>query len=226
MQPDPSTLRSRLADATLMLVFTPELCTEPLAALAAAAPHVDVVQVRPKAPGERDALTDARAAHDWCRAVLAGVADMERAPLVLVNDRVDVARVLWPEGLAGVHVGQDDCPAEVAREVLGDGPLIGLSTHTSAEVALSIDQPVDYLGFGPVHATDTKGYAAGQGADRAWLAATAATVPLFPIGGIDATRAPELAQVGRAAVGSAILCAPDPAAAARELRAALAEDAY
>jgi thiamine-phosphate pyrophosphorylase len=79
------------------------------------------------------------------------------------------------------------------------------------------------LGFGPIHATATKGYAHGLGAEMAWIAAQSSNLPIVPIGGIDAHNANELARVGRVCVGSAILAAPDPAAAARALREALDE---
>lgn len=223
MRPDPSHLRERLAAARLLLLFTPEACGErdPLAVLEAALAAVDVVQVRPKPLAAR-APCEARATHDWTVRVL----DLLRAHgscdvLVMVDDRVDVARALWERGCAGVHVGADDTPPAVARAFLGAAPLIGLSTHASEDVIASEDDPLDYLGFGPVHPTGTKGYERGLGAEAAWIAAQASTRPLFPIGGIALENAGELVRVGRAAVASAILAAPDPARAARELRALL-----
>ncbi len=229
---DPDELRARLAGARVMLVFTPHLCgeREPLDVLAQVLPCVDLVQVRPKEPdagldvaggAPPRAVTSAREAHDWCVRVLELVGT---AAPVLVNDRVDVAAALREVGCAGVHVGADDCPPEVARDVLGPAPLVGLSTHSLRDVGAAPTPPVDYLGFGPVRATDTKGYARGLGADAAWLAAGAAAVPVFAIGGIGAPEAQDLAPRGRVAVGSALLAAPDPARAARELRDLLTTD--
>ncbi len=212
-------LRTRLAQARLMLLFTPELCPagqDPLDVLARALPHLDAIQVRVKDP--ELGTTQARASTDWSRRVLALCAEARSDVLVLVNDRPDVAATLASEGLAGVHLGQDDTPPGLARDLLGPDALIGLSTHTAADVTRAEELSVDYLGFGPVHATVTKGYARGLGAEAAWIAARASTLPVFPIGGIDATNASELAEVGRAAVSRAILCAEDPGAAARELR--------
>lgn len=225
-------LRRRLAAARLYLVFTPEIVTggDPLAALEAALPHVDLVQVRPKAPepgldplrpATKPATSDARAVHEWTLKVLERCEKSRSEALVLVNDRVDVARTLLERGVAGVHVGQDDTPPRVARELLGSAALIGLSTHSAAQVVLALDEPVDYLGFGPVRATATKGYARGLGSEAAWIASQAATIPVFPIGGIGLAEAADLAEIGRAAVSSAILNAADPAAAAQALRAAL-----
>jgi thiamine-phosphate pyrophosphorylase len=141
--------------------------------------------------------------------------------LVMVDDRVDVAAALKSAGCAGVHVGQDDCPVAIARDVLGPGALIGLSTHTLQQVADAEDAAVDYLGFGPIQATATKGYAAGLGPEAVWIASQASARPVFAIGGITLENAGEIARVGRAAVASAILGADDPARAAREMRALL-----
>lgn len=225
-------LRRRLADARLYLVFTPEIVTagDALAVLEAALPHVDLVQVRPKPPevgldparpALKPATSDARVVHEWTLKVLELCKLKRSEALVIVNDRVDVARSLLERGVAGVHVGQEDTPPRIARELLGTSALVGLSTHTSAQVVAALDEPVDYLGFGPVRATATKGYERGLGAEKAWIASLAATVPVFPIGGIGLAEAAELAEVGRAAVSSAILNAPDPAAAALALRDAL-----
>lgn len=218
--------RARLGAARLYLLFTPHLCTgrDALEVLEALLPEVDLVQVRVKAPGA--ARSEALETFAWTERVLERCARLgERAPPVLVNDRVDVARALLERGCAGVHLGQDDAPPRVARELLGDGALIGLSTHDAGQVARALEEPLDYLGFGPVHATATKGYGGGLGSEAAWIASQASHLPLFPIGGIDARNAGELEDVGRAAVGSALLAAGDPARAARELRALLCGDA-
>ncbi|MCZ6596617.1 MAG: thiamine phosphate synthase [Planctomycetota bacterium] len=196
-----------------MLVFTPEICGEgrdPLAVLAAALPSIDLVQVRVKS-----GAADLRR---WTLDVLEVVDAMGGRVPVIVNDRVDVAATLIERGVAGVHLGDRDLPVEEARELLGPELLVGLSTHSPADVARAARLPVDYLGFGPIHPTPTKGYERGLGAEAAWVASTGAPCPLFPIGGIDETNASELQPVGRAAVAAAILAADDPARAAASLR--------
>lgn len=210
--------RERLAGARLMLLFTPELCArerDPLTALAQALPHVDVVQVRVKESGL--GLAPARATLDWCLRVLELRERIAPEVLVLVNDRPDVARALG-ERIDGLHLGADDAPPALARALLGPEVLIGLSTHSAADVVAAQDLPLDYLGFGPVHPTATKGYAHGLGSEAAWIAARASAFPVFPIGGIDETNAAELSEVGRAAVGRAILAAEDPGEAAASLQ--------
>ena len=219
---DPEELRSRLASARLCLLFTPSLVRgEPLAVLESVLDHVDLVQIRPKDPGSVGPGS-ARETYDWTLRVLELLHARGRDTTpVLANDRVDVARSLLDRGCAGVHLGQDDCPPAVARSLLGKAALIGLSTHGLRQVVLAGDEPVDYLGFGPIHATATKGYERGLGVEMAWIAAEASELPLFPIGGIGPENASELERVGRAAVSSAILTVADPAAAARTLRALL-----
>lgn len=225
--------RARLRDAHLMLLFTPELCgaREPEEVLRALLPEVDVVQVRckpsadtPRLPGAPGPPAEARASLDWTRRTLALCAELERPPLVLVDDRVDVALALRAEGCAGVHLGRGDLDPLAARALVGDELLLGLSTHDVGQVVVADEAQVDYVGFGPVFATATKGYARGLGPDTAWIANVGAGLPLFPIGGIDLTNAHALAQVGRAAVSSALLGADDPAQAARLLREALTGD--
>jgi thiamine-phosphate pyrophosphorylase len=220
--------RAALAAARLMLIFTPELCgaRDPASVLATVIPWVDAVQVRPKplaAGAARSAPSTAAETARWTRTLLALRAELRVPCLVLVNDRVDVARRFLADGVDGVHLGQDDCPPAAARALLGPDALIGWSTHSLEQVLEAEELDVDYLGFGPVNATTTKGYAEGLGSERAWIASTATARPVFPIGGIARENAQELARIGRAAVGAAVLCAPDPVKAVRELAALLAE---
>jgi len=230
--PDGHALRGRLATARLMLLFTPEICgdKDPEYLLRALLPEVDAVQVRckplaagPSTPDRPGPPAQARASHDWTRRCLEWAAELQSPPLVLVDDRVDVALALAGEGCAGVHLGTHDFPPTEARELLGPELLIGASTHGAAEAARTAELPVDYLGFGPIFATATKGYRVGLGPEQAWVAQAGTTLPLFPIGGIDGSNAHTLTPVGRAAVGGALLTADDPVAAARDLRASLCE---
>jgi thiamine-phosphate pyrophosphorylase len=229
--------RERLGGARIYLILTPQAAPgrDALAALDAAAPWIDLVQVRPKAPDlQRDPLrgdaplarSRARELYDASLRVLDVLASRgDAAPLVIVNDRVDVARALLGRGVAGAHIGQDDTPPSVARALLGPEPLLGLSTHSLAQVVSAHDEPLDYFGFGPIWATPTKGYERGLGAQALLVAQQGSAAPVFAIGGVTVERADELASAfgggGRAAVSSAILAADDPAAAARRLRAAL-----
>lgn len=72
---------------------------------------------------------------------------------IIINDRVDVAMAV---GADGVHLGQDDLPPERARSLLGDGRIIGVSTHAVKEALGADSKPVDYVAIGPIFQTHTK----------------------------------------------------------------------
>ncbi|HET6201251.1 MAG TPA: thiamine phosphate synthase [Planctomycetota bacterium] len=203
--------RERLARSRLLLLFTRSLCRgDPLATLdAALRGGVDAVQVREKEATSRELL-------EWSRRVRERLAD--RPVLFFVNDRFDVARLA---GADGVHLGQEDLPCEVVRAAAGADLLIGVSTHDLAQAKAAAEGGADYLGFGPIFPTATKGVAKGLGPGALGPVLAAVPIPIFPIGGIDPSNAGALAFAGRAAVSSSILGAEDPEAAARAIRAAL-----
>ena len=119
---------------------------------------------------------------------------------VIVNDRLDVAAAA---GL-GVHLGQDDLSVAHARAVLGPQAIVGLSTHTPAQLAAALRQPVSYVAFGPVFVTVTKAYpdpvVGLSGVAAAAVAALAAGVPLVAIGGITLATAASVRDAGAASV--------------------------
>jgi len=135
---------------------------------------------------------------------------------VIVNDRVDLALV---SGAHGAHVGQDDLPAAAARRLLGPGAIVGLSTHTSEQIANALTQPVTYIAVGPVFGTTTKstGYDA-VGLDLVATATQAANgIPVVAIGGITLERAPAVLDAGAtmvAVIGDLLVGDPAVRAAA------------
>jgi thiamine-phosphate pyrophosphorylase len=139
------------------------------------------------------------------------------APLIL-NDRPDLVAAA---GADGVHVGQDDTTVTEARALVGPDRVVGLSTHSPAQIdAAAAETAVDYIGVGPVHATPTKPGRPAVGLDLVRYAAEHAATPFFAIGGIDAGNAADVRAAGaaRIAVVRAITEARDPEAAARVLR--------
>ena len=201
--------RARLFDARLYLVCDAQSDAFLEAALRGG---VDVVQLRMKDAGD-DAIYGA--AERFAR-----LCARHRA-LFVVNDRPDLAAAV---GADGVHLGQDDGPVSAARERLGPERLIGLSTHTPAQIEAAGGGAVDYIGVGPIHQTPTKPGRPAGGLELVADAAAHARVPFFAIGGLDAAGAPEVRAAGgrRIAVVRALTEAEDPAAAAGELRAAIA----
>ncbi|WP_244813668.1 thiamine phosphate synthase [Caballeronia sp. Lep1P3] len=206
-------------DLSLYLVLDPVQCGGHDAALAVAAAALEggatLVQLR---------------APEWHkRAWLALALDLlpltraHGVPLV-INDHVDVALA---SGADGVHVGQRDLPAELARRLLGPDALIGLSVSNLTEVADAnrLEGIVDYLGAGPVYATPTKTDASAPGGIDGLAAMCAQSrFPTVAIGGIQAHNAADVMRANPAglAVVSAICKARDPRDAARLLRETIA----
>ncbi len=172
---------------------------------------VDIVQLRLKDAGDEAIVATARR--------YAAVCGAHGVPLIL-NDRPDLVAAA---GADGVHVGQDDTPVAQARELVGPGRVVGLSTHSPAQIDAAATEPaIDYIGVGPVHATPTKPGRRAVGADLVRYAAAHAATPFFAIGGIDAGNVGAVRAAGatRIAVVRAVTDAADPEAAARALRSA------
>lgn len=175
-----------------------------------------VVQLRLKEISGRELWELAREAAALCR---------RRDALLLVDDRPDVARAA---GADGVHLGQDDLPPAAAREIVGGDALIGISTHSDAEIDAALAARADYLGFGPVFETRSKPGAVLPmphglgGLERA--VRRASPVPVVAIGGLTAGSAAGVSRAGAACVAAiGELChAPDPEKAARALAEAFA----
>jgi thiamine-phosphate pyrophosphorylase len=193
----------RLTEARLYLV-----CDDrPDAFLhAALSGGVDIVQLRAKDAGDERIRS---AAERFARACA------EHGALFILNDRPDLVAAA---GADGVHIGQDDTPIERARELIGPARLIGLSTHTPAQVDAA--RGVDYIAVGPVHATPTKPGRPAVGLALVRHAAAHATVPFFAIGGIDTGNVEHVRAAGgaRVAVVRALTDADDVERAAQALR--------
>jgi thiamine-phosphate pyrophosphorylase len=145
-----------------------------------------------------------------------------RVPM-LVNGRVDVALAA---GADGVHLPSDGISPGDARKLLGPSRLIGVSTHTAAEITRAEALGADFAVFGPVFAPISKGnYAAPCGAEGLASACAAASIPVFALGGITTARLTDLDDTGAAGVAviGAIISAKDPAQATVELLKALRE---
>jgi thiamine-phosphate pyrophosphorylase len=169
---------------------------------------VDIVQLRDKDLADRALLERATIARDAAHGAGA---------LFVLNDRPDLAVAC---GADGVHVGQDDVPAAVARRIVGPDALVGLSTHAPEELAASAVEPVDYVSAGPVEPTPTKPGRPGTGLDYIRLAAERSPHPFFVTGGVSPTTLPAIAAAGaiRFVVVRALTEAPDPGAVAKDLR--------
>jgi thiamine-phosphate pyrophosphorylase len=171
------------------------------------------LQLRWKPAAARDVLDAARAIRPLAHAAGA---------LFLVNDRPDLAVLA---GADGVHLGQDDLPVGAARRVLGPGRIVGLSTHDPEQARRAAEAGADYVAVGPVYATTSKiGALAPRGLELVRAARAVVHCPLVAIGGIDAATAADVIAAGADAVAmiGALVRAPDPGAAVRDVLARLA----
>jgi thiamine-phosphate pyrophosphorylase len=201
--------RARLERAQLYFIGGSTCVGETLRA--ALAGGVDVFQLREKELGDSALLRAADAARELCE---------EAGALFIVNDRPDVARSAYADG---VHVGQDDASVAAARRMVGPDCLVGLSTHSPEQIAAA--DGADYLGVGPVHATPTKLGRPAVGVDLVAHAAQHARVPWFAIGGLNAANVGAVLEAGarRISVVRAIAEADDPERAARTLKAMVSD---
>lgn len=196
---------------------------------AAFAGGVDIIQLRDKSLEAAEELELLEVLHSVAH---------RHGRLWAVNDRADLASLA---GAPVFHIGQKDIPFAAAREFLGKGTVIGMSTHTPEQVDAAIAAApgrsgLDYFCVGPVWATPTKPGRAAVGLDLVRYAAAAieraeagdsgrvsGVVPWFAIGGIDLSNVEQVVDAGarRIVVVRAITEADDPAGAARALLAAL-----
>jgi thiamine-phosphate pyrophosphorylase len=202
-------LRERLAAARLYLCMDARRDRGDLAEFldAVLGAGVDIVQLREKGLEAREELALLAVFAQACR---------RHGRLLAVNDRADVALAAGADVL---HLGQDDLPVPAARRILGDGPLIGRSSHSPVQAdAVADEDGVDYFCAGPVWATPTKPGRPGTGLAFVSHAAALTTRPWFAIGGIGLDNLDEVLAAGatRVVVVRAITEAADPAAAAGE----------
>ncbi len=141
----------------------------------------------------------------------------DRGVRLIVNDRVDVARVA---GADGVHLGDSDPSPGAARRLLGPACLIGRTVHGLEQARAERSAPVDYLGVGPVFGTSSKSARPALGLVELRRIVDASGLPVIAIGNIDAQRVAEVLAAGAhgVAVLSAVVLRPDPAAEVARIR--------
>ncbi len=174
----------------------------------------DTIQFREKRKGARELIDIAQAVLRMCR---------ERGVLLIVNDRVDVALAVDADG---VHLGQNDLPITVARELLGPDKIVGGTASTLDDAIAVQNNGADYLGFGHIYHTSSKRKSGDpRGPDALREICKALTVPVVAIGGIEEENFRAVLDAGAwgIAVIASVCAAPDPARAARALRTGIDE---
>jgi thiamine-phosphate pyrophosphorylase len=172
----------------------------------------DTIQYRQKSGSTREMIEIARNMKRLCS---------EAGVTFIVNDRLDVAIAAEADG---VHLGQDDFPIPTARELLGEGRIIGGSAATVDEARKCLSEGADYVGFGPVYPTSSKDDAGPvSGIDILKQVVEIIPLPIIAIGGVGAENIPDVMRAGAhgIAVISAVCCQDDPEEATRALYQAL-----
>jgi len=166
-----------------------------------------MVQLRDKKSGDQEFLELASKVHQITR--------KKKIPLI-INDRVDVARLVDAEG---VHLGEDDLPLKGARKILGSKKIIGASASDIKTAKIKEKEGADYIGLGPVFETGSKEIKKPLGVEILKEAKRSLKIPVFPIGGINLSNLDQIISTGtkRVAVISAIFMSEDVRRATREL---------
>lgn len=136
---------------------------------------------------------------------------------LLINDRIDIALAVDSEG---VHIGQDDMPADIAREIIGEDKILGVSASTVEEAKKAEKDSADYIGSGAVFPTATKDDADSVSKEELKEIVDSIDIPVVAIGGIVVENANTLKGSGIAgfSVVSAIMSAEDPKEASKKLK--------
>ena len=160
---------------------------------------VDVIQYREKGITKKAALKTA----EKLRNLTAGTGIS-----FIINDDPALALAVDADG---VHLGQDDIPVHVARRILGEDKIIGLSTHSYKEAMEAESPDINYIGFGPIFKSGTKMVTAPLGPEAISLVKSAISIPIIAIGGISDENIADVIRYGAdgAAVISSILSSSD-----------------
>ena len=172
-----------------------------------------LIQLREKERTTREYISLAQKVHELSKQF--GV------PLI-IDDRIDVALAA---GVEGVHLGQSDMPIKTARKILGEDFIIGATAKTVEQATEAYEQGADYLGVGAIYPTTTKVKTVLTSTEMLDKICKAVPIPVNAIGGLNKDNIDVLKGIdikGICAV-SAIIKAPDPEKAVKELSAAVKE---
>ena len=144
------------------------------------------------------------------------ITDSYGIPLI-INDRIDIAMAA---GAAGVHIGQNDIPADIARKLIGKDMLLGVSVSSAAEAVNAAEAGADYLGVGAMFPTGTKRDAKFVSMEELGEIRRTVDIPIVVIGGINSENAMLFRPMGidGLAVVSAVIARHDIKKAAVHLK--------
>jgi thiamine-phosphate pyrophosphorylase len=192
--------RNKLGKGLYLVMTSPAEGYESVAEMAVRA-SLPAIQLRHKNGSDREFMNIALR----LREITSG-----SGTLFIINGRIDIARLCEADG---IHLSQDDIDPERVRDFLGDGFIIGLSTHNISQVEEADNKPLDYICFGPVWKTDYKKKRKTlTGVDKLRKAVKKSRHPVVATGGINRNNITELAGIGHnnIAVNRAVQDSIDP----------------
>lgn len=172
---------------------------------------VGVIQLRDKSADDRALISAGHTLKNIIRETNVTSETPPSKPLLIMNDRPDIARVVHADG---VHVGQDELRVAETRVVVGPEKLIGVSTHNLEQAKQAVVDGADYIGVGPVFESSTKSFSEFVGVELLENVATEIALPAYAIGGVTLQRLGQVLESGfrRVAVSGAIWRVDDVAA--------------
>ncbi|WP_269617343.1 thiamine phosphate synthase [Prochlorococcus marinus] len=198
--------RQTLRDCSVYLVTTNTSNLEDIV-LQSLKAGVKIVQYREKFLQDNEKISQAKCLASLCK---------KFNSLFIVNDRIDIALAVDADG---IHLGQDDIPTKIARELLGTEKIIGRSTHCLEDIKNAEKECCDYIGIGPIFSSKTKKQLNPIGIDYLKKGLSETLLPAFAIGGINNLNIRELNKINnlRIAVSNAIINSNDPFSKTEEL---------
>ena len=168
---------------------------------------VKIVQYREKLLNDNEKISQAKCLASLCK---------KYNSLFIVNDRIDIALAVDADG---IHLGQEDMPTKIARELLGAEKIIGRSTHCLEDIKNAEAEGCDYIGIGPIFPSETKKQLNPIGIDYLKKGLSETLLPAFAIGGMNKSNITKLNQINnlRIAVCNAIINSNNPFSTTDEL---------
>ena len=198
--------RQTLKDCSLYLITTNNRDLEGIV-LQSLKAGVKIVQYRDKLLHDKEKVSQAKCLASLCK---------KYNSLFIVNDRIDIALAVDADG---IHLGQEDIPPKIARELLGAEKIIGRSTHCLEDIKNAEMEGCDYIGIGPIFPSKTKKQLNPIGINYLKKGLNETLLPVFAIGGINSSNINELDKINnlRIAVSDAIINSNNPFSTTQEL---------
>ena len=198
--------RKALKDCSIYLITTNRSDLENVV-LQALKAGVKIVQYREKFLQDKEKISQAKCLASLCK---------KHNSLFIINDRIDIALAVDADG---IHLGQEDIPTKIAREILGTEKIIGRSTHCLEDIKNAEKDGCDYIGIGPIFPSETKKQLNPIGIDYLRKGLNETLLPAFAIGGINSSNINKINQLNnlRIAVSDAVINSKDPFTTTEEL---------